>query len=93
MSGYEVHLADDIGRGRNAEERRRFRRRKQIPDDVATALTEVIRQATTGHVRLDGFELQSIAHEGARVKLTGSFGPVEDLTDDFENFAETGGPA
>jgi hypothetical protein len=82
----------DIDRGPNAEDRRHFRQREQITENVATALTEVIRQATAGHVRLDGFELHRIAHEGARVKLTGSFGPVEDLADDFESFAQTGGP-
>jgi hypothetical protein len=72
---------------------RHYRSGDHVEDDVTTALHEAVTQATKGHVQLDGFELHSITYETARVEITGGFGLVDDLANDFESFAKEGGSA
>ena len=70
----------------------RFPDSDQITSDVQDALEAAIREATRGHIQLDGFEAHTISHQHARVKITGSFSIVEP-SDDFESFAQGGGAA
>ena len=72
----------------------RYRDGVGVDEDLRVALREAITAATHGRVDPSGFELHCINHSGARVEITGSFTPEEELSGDFESFAtQEGGSA
>ena len=71
-----------------------YRKGRDVDDNLQTALAEALGPATHNRVNLAGFELHTLDSREGRVKITGSFGPAEDLPTDFESFAtQEGGSA